>query len=180
MDTQPGADAPDTRAKKREEIPLYIADLSSFTKALRGELAKAESLPGHLEMLGAVARAAGKRNYQSLRAEAEATPLPAPDRRALMVFTGGRMRRWPKLRGVQQLCLWPLWDRLPPRRELTEPEVNAAITEGHSFGDHALLRRSLVSAGLLWRTNDGKVYRRVEQRPPDAALALIRAVKAQT
>ncbi|SLN26639.1 hypothetical protein PSA7680_01169 [Pseudoruegeria aquimaris] len=175
MTTQTGAKAP----KQRDEISLYIADLSSFTKALRSELAKVEGLPGHLEMMGVVARAAGKRNYQSLRAEAEASPLPEPDRRALMVFTKGRMRRWPKLRGVQALCLWPLWDRLPPRREMTEPEVNAAITEGHNFGDHALLRRSLVSAGLLWRTNDGAVYRRVEQRPPDAALALIRAVKAQ-
>lgn len=67
-----------------------------------------------------------------------------------------------------------LWARLPTDVALSEPEINRLIQTAHLFGDHAILRRELVNTGLVERTPDCKVYRRVERRPPPEALALIR------
>ncbi len=52
--------------------------------------------------------------------------------------------------------------------------MNEIIKARHLFGDHAILRRSLCNSGLLARTPDGRVYRRVERRPTADAAALIR------
>jgi len=52
-------------------------------------------------------------------------------------------------------------------------------TERHGGGDHAILRRSLCDGGLVSRTRDGRVYRRVERRPPPEAAALICHLKAR-
>ena len=58
----------------RELTPLVAADLSAFTKQLRAQLAarldSGAGLPGHVEMLNLVARAAGHRNVQALKAAA--------------------------------------------------------------------------------------------------------------
>ena len=50
----------------RDVISLQIDDLSHFARSLRAGLANP---PSHLEMLGHIARAAGYRNYQHLRAK---------------------------------------------------------------------------------------------------------------
>ncbi|ABD54738.1 DUF2087 domain-containing protein [Jannaschia sp. CCS1] len=159
--------------------PLYIADLSLFTKSLRASL-EAQPGPaavGQAKMMDLIAKAAGYRNQQTRRA---ATPAPQPTPRlgrALRCFDeDGQMIRWPKQTMVQVLCLWVMWHHLPARRDLSEPEVNAILNAHHSFGDHALLRRSLVDHGLITRTRDGRVNRRIEQRPPDDARALIQAL----
>lgn len=44
----------------------------------------------------------------------------------------------------------------------------------HDFGDPALLRREMFQRKMVSRTLDCRDYRRLEQRPPDEALALIR------
>ena len=45
------------------------------------------------------------------------------------------------------------------------------MRDRHLFGDHALLRRELCDMGLLSRTPNGSVYRRIERpMPPDAAI----------
>ncbi len=66
-----------TTAMTRENTPLIAADLSTFAKTLRAQLAtrleRGAGLPGHVEMLNLLARAAGHRNVQALKAQVAAT-----------------------------------------------------------------------------------------------------------
>lgn len=169
----------------RTAIPLVIDDVSAFARRLRNALAAEPELPGHLALLNHIARAAGHANFQDLRAGPPAPPAApsAPKAksqtlaRALQVFDAqGRMRHWPNRTSVQGLCLWAFWARMPPRKGLTEAEVNEMLKAGNLFGDHVLLRRSLIDHRLVTRAQDGSLYTRIEQSPPDDALLLIRAV----
>ena len=164
----------------RDLISITIPDLSAFAKALRSDLSALAELPSHLSFLGLLARAAGYKNYQDLKSKAPA-PLPGPDLKRLTkaqrAFDAmGRMQAWPAQTAVQHLCLWAFWTKLPSRRDLTEAQVNRVLQDGSTFGDHVLLRRSLIDAGLISRAQDGSVYRRIEQTPPPEALGLIHAV----
>ncbi len=178
----------------RDAIPLSIPDTAAFARALRDALAAEPVMPGHLAFLGHIARAAGWQNWQHMRASQAAAPaVPAtgsataeppsdPDRvsRALRVFDDqGRMTRWPNKTNLQGLCLWALWSHLPALREMTEPEVNTILKDWSTFGDHVLLRRSLIDHKLATRTPDGRIYRRTECRPPADARALFAALKRQ-
>ncbi len=40
----------------------------------------------------------------------------------------------------------------------TEKEVNAILTEHHTFGDFFMLRRELINRKLLFRERDGSAY----------------------
>jgi hypothetical protein len=168
-------------------LPFAVKDVSALARALGRELEQGEQKLGHVQLLNVLARAAGYRNFQHFRAQAAAgdrleTPLPAPDpvdhlmvERMVRHFDAeGRLIRWPGKTSHQQLCLWALWARIPADAELSEPQINAVIQAAHLFGDHAILRRELFNTGLVDRTQDCKVYRRVERRPPPEALALIR------
>ena len=164
----------------RESISITIDDLSIFTKSLRNSLKQHDGIPGHATMLGLVAKAAGYDNYQHLKAVKPATApaaLPQPKRmeRALRIWQDGVMTRWPKQTSVQGLCLWVFWAALPAKQDMTETEVNDVLNARHAFGDHAILRRSMVEHRMLQRTTDGSVYRRIEQVPPEDAAALIAA-----
>ncbi|MFB2532590.1 DUF2087 domain-containing protein [Paracoccus sp. p3-h83] len=142
-------------------------------------------MPGHQAMMNWLARGAGFRNLQHLRASnsaarriaAAAVAQPcdmARVERALRCFDAqGRLTRWPAQTQVQRLCLWAMWARLPARQDQSEPQVNAILKAAHFFGDHALLRRSLIDHRLAERTRDGAVWRRIEQRPDAEALALL-------
>ena len=56
----------------RQSIPLAIADLSQFSRALGAQLAaRPDKVPSHLSLMNMLARAAGFRNFQHLRAGAE-------------------------------------------------------------------------------------------------------------
>ena len=160
----------------RQITSLAINDLSTFTKTLRRALQQQDTLPGHASMLSLVAKAAGFENYQHAKAAKPDTPSLRLDK-ALRVFDHGIMTRWPQKTSVQFLCLWAFWSALPAKQDLSETQVNNVLKSGHSFGDHVLLRRSLIDHKLVSRTIDGKVYRRIEQAPPVAALALIKAVQ---
>jgi hypothetical protein len=173
----------------RELVPLFANDISTFCKKLRQQLAGAgvNPLPGHLALLNVIARSAGHRNFQALRA----TPgraMPIADTphnptqtivaprdsmlsrtaaRALTHFdTTGQLTRWPTQFAVQQIAIWGLWMRLPGKRELREREVNEYLAAYNRFGDPVTLRRELINARLLWRTPDGRVYRKVARRTP--------------
>ena len=164
----------------RYPIALEVTDLSTFARALRDQLAKAERPPGHVELLNMLARAAGRRNYQHLRRDATAAdrlaaarPAPGepPDQvrieKLLRHFdAAGRLMRWPGRASLQELSLWAFWSRLPPRTPLSDREISALLREWHDFGDHALLRRAMVDYRLVSRTVDGREYRRIEQPPP--------------
>jgi hypothetical protein len=175
----------------RTAYTFDVADISALAKALVRQLGEAAEPPGHLAMLNMLARGAGWRNFQHFRASqsaeaalAKVAPRETADfaqvTRALRQFDAqGRLIRWPS-RAIQvSLCLWPLWARIPADTSMTEREVSARLDAWHLFGDAAQLRRSMVGARMLTRKPDCTEYRRVEQRPPPEALALIRQLAAR-
>jgi hypothetical protein len=180
-------------------IPLHIADLSDFTKQLRAALlARTTNEPiSHLTLMNVVAKAAGHRNVQVLRAQTALfvpTPQLAPAaadikaklkqeqlvERTLRVFDErARMTRWPTARPTQRLCTWFMWSRFERARVYTEKEVNAVLKEFDAYQGYVVMRRELINDGLFTRERDGSKYQRVEQRPPEEALRVIRALSVR-
>lgn len=173
---------------------MTVTDVSAFAKAIRKELLGRDAGPdkgpvSHLELLNILARGAGFRNFQHLKASqaaevrldtvAQKLPEPEPvDHRKIEQLMrcfddDGVMLRWPKKTSHQRLALWWCWAALPARRELTEPEVNAVLKRMNDFGDHVLMRREMIDWGMMTRSLDCKVYRRVETPPPAEAASLI-------
>ncbi len=180
----------------RQSIPLAIADLSQFSRALGAELAvRPDKPPSHLSLLNMLARAAGFRNFQHLRVGAAPAADPAPrppeapsepvDPRRIAKVAGsfdaeGRLTRWPSKRAQQILCLWALWARLPAATPMSEREIGDRLKALHLFGDPAILRRDLVGLGLFRRDPGGSTYLRLEQAPPAEARLLIRELASRS
>lgn len=177
----------------RTVFPFHADDISALARTLKGELARLDHQPGHVDLLNMLARGVGCRNFQHFRAQSAARdalehPAPPPPaepvdyiriRRLLRHFDpAGALIRWPGKFSEQQSCLWVLWSRLPARETMTEKQVNGHLTTQHRFGDHVLIRRELVDGGWLTRTRDGTEYRRMERRPPAEAVELLRAVES--
>ena len=177
----------------RQTVPLHADDISSFAKSLARQLADAHEQhprpPGHVELLNMLARAAGHRNFQSLRV-LPATRAAAPPQaasglgetavKALRHFDDwGRLIRWPIRFGVQRMMLWGLWMRFDTRRRYSEREVNELLNAWHLFGDHCTLRRELIDMRLLERKSDGSEYRKVAARPDAEAMAMLRALRSR-
>jgi len=171
----------------RTPLPLYAGDISALARSLRGQLSAYERTPGHVELLNMLARSTGFRNFQHYRSQAEAQarlerPLPQAQgvdsvkvlRAARYFDAAGQLIRWPGKFSHREPCLWVLWAKIPPRQVMTEKQVNALLLSGHLFEDPALLRREMFDRGMVSRTPDGRVYRRIERRPSPEALALIR------
>jgi hypothetical protein len=165
---------------------LVIPDLSAFAKALRVQIAKAAASPSHVEMLNMLARSAGFRNYQHLKAVTDDAPPVEPvdmtlvEKASRHFDTDGILLRWPSKNSLQLLCLWALWARMEPGRDYTDRDNTELLNGWASFGDHALLRRALVDMGYVARTPDGRTYRRIEQRPPAELSALLRRIVRET
>ncbi len=169
-------------------------DLSALAKNLKRELEARADLPGHVELLNMLTRAVGYRNYQHFKAsrgaeERLANPPVAVSeavvdyRRVELTarcFAGTDILvRWPGKFNQQQLALWVLWSFLPAGEETPEKAVNAVLMRHNGFGDHVLIRRELVNMGLMTRTPDCRLYRRVEKRPPPEARELIRLITSR-
>lgn len=180
----------------RPHIPFEVNDISALARSLVRALKDVDETPGHVEMLNMLARSAGYRNFQHFRAQATAQarmdrslvdtgPRPEPpdlvivERVARLFDRDGILTRWPGKHGHRMLCLWVFWSRFPARVDFTEIEVNDRLQSGESFGDHVLLRRCLVDYGMMQRSRDCRVYRRIEQTPPLNALELIRHLRAR-
>jgi hypothetical protein len=180
----------------REAIALPVPDVSAFARALGRSLAERHARkpapPGHVELLNMLARAAGQRSIQALRAApapvalsaaaaprrsaASDAPLTANARKALLQFDEeGRLLRWPVKYSVQRLVMWTLWTRFDAKRTYTEKEVNAVLKQANAFGDHVTLRRELINHRLMARKSDCSEYRKLAARPDDEARALIAA-----
>lgn len=86
----------------------------------------------------------------------------------------GRLLRWPSRTWIQHLAVWPLWARFPRGEVLSERQATELLRQWQGFDDPAILRRTMVELGLLWRTPDGREYRRIERAPTPEAKALIR------
>ena len=184
----------------RELTPLVAADLSIFAKSLRAQWAERHErgvgAPSHVEMLNLLARAAGHRNVQAMRAAQPSAPCAAPVRgprgprdptltetadRALRQFdASGRLVRWPTKRALQVLALWCLWMLFDGKRRYREREVNELLNARHLFGDHCLLRRELIEMKLLTRTPGGAEYRKVAARPDAEVVALLSALRQRS
>ena len=59
----------DAKSPKAAAIPYAVADISTLAKSLRASLDGVEKLPGQVQMLNWLAKAAGYQNYQSLVAK---------------------------------------------------------------------------------------------------------------
>ena len=178
----------------RDIVPFATPDLSAFARSLAHAFAERDAAtpPTHVEWLNLIARAAGHRNVQALRASspgpaartaaAAAPPPPLSEhaRRALRGFDEhGRLTQWPARFAVQKLAMWILWARFDARRVYTEKDVNEVLRRAHTFGDHATLRRELINHRLLTRKSDCSEYRKLPARPDPEARALLAAWRAR-
>jgi hypothetical protein len=185
-------------ARSRALMPLHCADLSTFAKTLRRDLAEhlqaqPGHVPSHVQLLNMLARAAGHRNVQALKAQAAAVPTPPaapPPAPALTLGTHaakaltqfdehGRLSRWPYKFSVQRLAMWGLWLRFDSGRTYTEREVNDILKAWTTYGDHVTPRRELVEMKLLGRKDDCSAYWKEPQRPTDEVRALLQALRAK-
>lgn len=178
--------------------PLVVDDLTRFARSLGRALADrhaaGEPPPGHVALLNLIARAAGHRNLQALKAAPPILP-PAPPaapvtpatppladtvRKALGHFDAdGRLQRWPSKFSVQALVMWVLWSRFDAGRPYTEREVNAILKDAQTYGDHVTLRRELVNHRLLTRKSDCSEYRKLPARADAEARSLLAAWRSR-
>jgi hypothetical protein len=189
-------------------VPLATPDLSAFTKTLKGFLDERHEAgkppPSHVEILNLLARAAGMRNFATLKKAAltalpsvplamgndapaaaqdseaiSLTTLSATVRKALLQFDdSGRLVRLPNKLSVQQMTMWALWTQFAAHRKYSEKEVNAVANAFHTFGDQATLRRELVNMKLLGRKSDCSQYWKEAQRPSDEVQSFLRTWRA--
>ena len=180
----------------RTSFPLAVPDMAAYARALGRSLAERHARrpepPGHVELLNLLARAAGHRNIQALRAAAVLAPTPVPTpaarapvadattalsanaRKALGQFDDkGRLDRWPVKLSVQRLVMWTMWTRFDAKRVYTEKEVNAVLKDANNFGDHVTLRRELINHGLMSRKSDCSEYRKLAARPDEETRVLL-------
>ena len=180
----------------RSLVPLAAPDVSALAKNLKSFLDErhgaGKAPPTHVELLNLLARAAGRRNFATLKAAAVAMPAPAGPsgsidlgtlsptvRKALLQFDDARrLVRLPGKLSVQQMAMWALWTRFAVRRSYTEKEVNAILNAHHTFGDQATLRRELVNMKLLGRLDDCSKYWKQARRPDPEVRAFLHAWRA--
>jgi hypothetical protein len=174
-------------------VPYVAADISDVAKTLKSALDERHEAgrapPSHVEILNLLARAAGVRNFQSLKASPPEVPkvdvpvaseLSPIARKTLMQFDdAGRLVRLPNKFSVQQMAMWVMWTRFAPRRDYTEKEVNAILNAQHTFGDPATLRRELINMKLLGRESDCSRYWKEPRRPDADTRAFLQAWRAK-
>lgn len=176
----------------RTAVPLHVDDLSPFAKTLRHSLGEHDGVPTHVELLNLLAKAAGFANYQHLRADAEAAdrlvaatePAPRADldqvaKVARYFDESGVLTSWPSRFAHQTLSQWVFWSRIPRGETFDERRISALIQGWHAFGDHAIIRRAMVDAGMIERNQNGREYRRIEQVPPPELAPLLEQLAAK-
>ena len=182
----------------RLPVPLPAPDVSALAKTLKSFLDErhgaGKAPPTHVELLNLLARAAGLRNFATLKAAALAPPVPVPAaprgavelgtlsptvRKALLQFDEARrLVRLPNKLSVLQMAMWALWTQFEARRNYTEKEVNAILNAHHIFGDQASLRRELVEMKLLGRESDCSRYWKEARRPDPEVRTFLQAWRA--
>jgi hypothetical protein len=177
-------------------VPYVAADITDVAKSLKSALDERHEAgrppPSHVEILNLLSRAAGVRNFQTLKVAAANAPPPKIElvpaaaelsplaRKALMQFDeAGRLVRLPNKFSVQQMAMWVMWTRFAARRNYTEKEVNAILNSQHTFGDPATLRRELVNMKLLGRESDCSRYWKEPRRPDTDTRAFLQAWRAK-
>ncbi len=74
----------------------------------------------------------------------------------------GQIIQLPSKKTKREEVLKYLGTKFESSRDYKEKEINAIIDEWHTFNDYFLLRRELIIAGVLKRTQDGSKYWLVE------------------
>ena len=80
------------------------------------------------------------------------------DRLRRYLDSEGRVRVWPGKWKNRRLIACYILRRFTPGVRYSEGQVNAIIEALHTFGDYAILRRTLCDLGLLAREPDGSAY----------------------
>ncbi|HUR89581.1 MAG TPA: DUF2087 domain-containing protein [Ramlibacter sp.] len=170
-------------------VPYVAADITTVARALKSALDERHDAgrppPSHVELLNLLSRAAGARNFQTLKAakvevEPAATELSPTARKALLQFDeAGRLIRLPHKFSVLRMVAWVLWTPFTARRDYTEKEVNTILNAHHTFGDPATLRREMVDMQLLGRESDCSRYWKEPKRPDADTRAFLQAWRAK-
>jgi hypothetical protein len=81
-------------------------------------------------------------------------------RKKISVFLDGegRVTQLPARQKSKLLVLEYLAEKFAAGKDYTEKEVNAILTDWHTFNDYFLLRRELIDFKFLFRTRDGSRY----------------------
>lgn len=82
----------------------------------------------------------------------------------------GRVKQFPAKAVPREAVLFYLAQKFEMGVDYKEREVNAILTQWHTFNDYFILRRSLIEAGYLKRLNDGSRYWKnpeKETEPPE-------------
>ncbi len=77
----------------------------------------------------------------------------------------GKLSAYPTKRKKQIVALAWISEHIPSDRTYSEKEFNALLSELHSFGDPALLRRELFDHYIIRRSIEGKEYMLDPNRP---------------
>jgi hypothetical protein len=77
----------------------------------------------------------------------------------------GKLSAYPTKRKKQIIALAWISEHIPADRTYSEKEFNALLSELHSFGDPALLRRELFDHYIIERSIEGKEYMLASNRP---------------
>ena len=70
----------------------------------------------------------------------------------------GRVMQMPSKKKKKLYVLSYLADRIPEEQEFTEKEFNELLSNLHTFGDSATLRREMYNFGLINRKQNGSRY----------------------
>ncbi|WP_158584082.1 DUF2087 domain-containing protein [Salinibius halmophilus] len=163
----------------KQNTSLLIEDLSQAAKYLANHWP--DEKPSHVQILNLLAKAAGKQNFQHAKAQQPniAEPVSKATSRQLRQYHGnGKPNRWPTKRSDQLAMMWMIYLQLPKFTDIDEKQVNEHIKAAIQFSDYVLVRRELVSAGLLGRTNDGRQYWLIEAPLPSAYHELAKALSS--
>lgn len=159
----------------RTSVRLDISDLSQFTKNLSKQWP--EEKPTHLSLMNLLAKSAGYKNFQHLKASdsgPEAQQLSASEKRwGRLVSHMGTITRWPTKRKDQLAILWRTYHSLPEFEQWTQQQLDGWIKNRIEFGDHVLMRREFIELGMVARTNDGRKYWKLKQEIPEEFIPFI-------
>ena len=72
-----------------------------------------------------------------------------------------KLKQLPSKAAKKLLALRYVSEQFTHDREYSEKEINEIIKNAISFGDHSLIRRELVDAKILSRSNDGRIYKKI-------------------
>jgi hypothetical protein len=75
-----------------------------------------------------------------------------------------KLKQLPSKSAKKIVALHYISEKLLPVKQYSEKEVNEVIKSVISFGGHSLVRRELVDAKLISRSNDRRIY----MKTPDA------------